>query len=129
MKLMRRAAILVGAALIAGFGQSAWAIPGGWSEADVDDANVVSAARFAVAAQQQTMASEDETAELALVRILSARQQVVAGMNYEITLQVRVGETLKTATVRVWDQPWRKPRRELTSWDWMGVKRSFRTSS
>ena len=51
---------------------------GGWSDAKVDDPNVVAAAKFAVGSHKK----------VAMDRIVKAKQQVVAGLNYGVHLQV-----------------------------------------
>lgn len=57
--------------------------------------------------------------KLELVKILGAEEQVVAGMNYRLTLKVTVNGTEKQAEAVVWWQAWRKPAPyELTSWKW-----------
>lgn len=64
------------------FGQ-AEQIAGGYINADVNDEAVVAAAKFALRKQ-----SKRQKATLNLVEIKNARMQVVAGMNYEICLQI-----------------------------------------
>ncbi|HNQ15414.1 MAG TPA: cystatin domain-containing protein [Pyrinomonadaceae bacterium] len=58
---------------------------GGYVTARVNDANVVAAANFAVRERGRTSGTA-----VRLVRINSAKQQVVAGMNYELCMQVGV---------------------------------------
>lgn len=60
-------------------------IVGGFGNASVSDAQVVSAANFAVKAQAKKMATEFE-----VVEILRAERQVVQGMNYRICMLVNV---------------------------------------
>jgi len=86
------------------------AVPGGFSDVSVDDARVKAAANFAVTERAKTEPM------LTLDKITKASRQVVAGMNYDLTLQVKVGTETKTAKVRVWaklDQT-----HELTSWEY-----------
>lgn len=93
--------------------------PGGWSKASVQDPGVVAAARFAVAARQAENAKGGETAPLALEEIVAAEQQVVAGMNYRVTLRVKVGDDVRKAEATVWSRPWlddEKERNQLTAW-------------
>ena len=56
---------------------------------------------------------------LELVRILSAQEQVVAGMNYRLKLRVKLNGAEKDAEAVVWWQAWREPEPyRLTSWRW-----------
>jgi hypothetical protein len=96
-------------------------MPGGYAAASVTDKEVVAAADFAIKAQQKAMQKKGDEAlpKLDLVTILEAAQQVVAGMNYRLTLKVKLEGKEKTAEVIVWWQAWRKPNPyELTSWNW-----------
>lgn len=56
---------------------------------------------------------------LELVQIVGAERQVVAGMNYRLTLKVLLNGEARLAEAVVWRQAWRKPRPDqLTSWIW-----------
>jgi hypothetical protein len=56
---------------------------------------------------------------LILISILGARQQVVAGVDYELTLKVRLNGREREADAVVWSQARRVPDpHELTSWNW-----------
>jgi hypothetical protein len=57
-------------------------ITGGYGDADVTDADVVAAAKFAIATKKK------KDPALKLVSIEKAQQQVVAGMNYALCLKV-----------------------------------------
>lgn len=74
---------------------------------------VISAAQFAVKAQA---AMPDQKAAITLVEILSAQQQVVAGMNYRLRLKVKVDGTEKEAEAVVWRKL--SGEHQLTSWAW-----------
>ncbi|MBN2703492.1 MAG: hypothetical protein JXR23_04700 [Pontiellaceae bacterium] len=90
-------------------------LPGGFSQAAVNDESVVSAAEFAVAEQGKTQPNT----QLKLEKIISAQQQVVAGMNYNLTLSVSIDGKTKEAEAVVWWQAWRNPNPYmLTSWEW-----------
>jgi hypothetical protein len=94
---------------------------GGYSSVRVTNKEVVAAATFAVAAQEKAMQDKEnpKPAKLKLVKILSAHQQVVSGMNYKMKLKVSVNGENKKAEVVVWSQVWRKPDpHQLTSWKW-----------
>lgn len=97
-------------------------IAGGYSKASVTEEEVIAAANFAVSAQQKAMqnSTEGKAGSLELVKILGAEQQVVAGMNYRLKLQIKLNGREKQAEVVVWWQAWRKPDPyQLTSWKWI----------
>jgi hypothetical protein len=96
-----------------------WAQPGAPSPAAVDDKAIIKAAEFAIAAQLKTMKSGEK---LALVKILGAQKQVVSGMNYNLTLQVKHGDKVRTANAQVWEQAWQKEPYKLTSWKFADEK-------
>lgn len=82
---------------------------------------VVAAAAFAIKAQQSAMQTNKDVAppKLELVTILGAEEQVVAGMNYQLQLKVKLNGEEKRAEAIVWWQAWRKPAPHvLTSWQW-----------
>lgn len=90
-------------------------VPGGWSKAPVKDPGVIAAASFAIEAAK---AKAGDDASLTLVEILAAEQQVVAGMNYRLTLKVKQGDDVKTAEATVWARVWleKGDRYQLTAW-------------
>jgi hypothetical protein len=100
--------------------------PGGWSKVDAKDKGVVSAAQFAVKAQEQALKEAGKEEKLALTKIQNAEQQVVQGMNYKLTLQVKVGDSVKTAQAEVWARVWLKPEEQykLSSWKFSDEKES-----
>ena len=65
-------------------------ITGGYGDADVADAEVVKAAKFAVKKRSTT-----QKAAITLVSIKKAQMQVVAGLNYELCLQINVKKSGK----------------------------------
>ena len=82
---------------------------------------VVAAANFAIQEQTKELRKDPATpeAKLSLVKIVSAEQQVVAGMNYHLKLKVKLDGKEKTAAVTVWSQPWNKETpNKLTAWAW-----------
>jgi hypothetical protein len=93
-----------------------WAQPvaGGWGKANPKDAQVLEAARFAVAAEQ---ARTDSVFKL--VSVVRAEQQVVAGMNYRFCLRLQRGKS-KTALVQVYRNL--EAKLSLTSWVWNGCQ-------
>ena len=94
-------------------------MPGGFSKVSVSSPSVVEAARFAVAAQSRALAGAGggQPVSLELVKVLRAEAQVVAGMNYRLTLRVKEQGTARTVVAEVWSQPWQKDAPyQLTSW-------------
>lgn len=89
---------------------------GGFSSASVDDKGVIAAANFAVTAK-----AAKEKEKLALVKILKAESQIVAGRNYELTLDIRVKGGVRTAQARVYSKL--DGTNELSKWDWVGEAR------
>lgn len=95
------------------------AVPGGWSKVSVKDPGVVAAATFAVAARQAESEKAGAKEKIAIQEIVAAQQQVVAGMNYRLTLRVKVGDDVRKADATVWSRPWledEKERNQLTEW-------------
>jgi hypothetical protein len=90
--------------------------PGAPQGASVDDKDVINAAKFAIDAEQMALQGTGCTAELTLVKIVSAKRQVVAGINFLLTLDVKEGSMQKTAEAKVWWQAWRKVPYQLSSW-------------
>ena len=64
------------------FASPALAQLGGWTNAKVDDPEVVAAAKFAL---QET---KKKNSKLKLEKIVAAKHQLVAGMNYWVSLQL-----------------------------------------
>lgn len=94
---------------------------GGYATAPLFEKDVADAAAFAVAAQAAVLrtAKGGSRARLALVQIVGAERQVVAGMNYRLTLKVLLNGEARLTQAVVWRQAWRKPRPDqLTSWIW-----------
>jgi hypothetical protein len=87
-------------------------VPGGWSPTDPFDATVQEAARFAV----QTFAVQNK-ARVLYKDVKQARQQVVAGLNFELHLQVTMDGTPRQAKAKVWRQP--DGAYSLHSWNWL----------
>ena len=85
------------------------AIVGGYSVSPIDDADIVKAAEFAVAEKSKAGVS------FKLTSVKTAKSQVVAGMNYQMSLVVDEAGTEKTANVVVYQDL--KGEMSLTSWD------------
>ncbi len=95
--------------------------PGGFAKASVTEEDVVAATAFAIKTQEKTMQDPKggQPTKLELVRILGAEEQVVAGVNYQLKLKVKVNGKEKRAEAVVWWQAWREPDPyQLTSWKW-----------
>ena len=67
-------------------------ITGGYGDADVNDAEVIKTAKFAI-----KKGSKKEKAKVTLLSIKKARIQIVAGLNYEICLEIDVKKSGKQA--------------------------------
>jgi hypothetical protein len=88
------------------------AVPGAWGTIDAFSPDVQEAARFAV----QTFAVQNKQRVL-YKDVTQARLQVVAGLQFELQLQVTWDGTPRTAQARVWRQLNGVYR--LQSWDWL----------
>ena len=91
-------------------GKSDSARVGAYADVRRDDPGVIAAARFAVDEQNKTAGA------VALVKILSAQRQVVAGYNYKLRLQVDSDGRRKQAEVVVYKNL--HGAYTLTSWTW-----------
>ncbi len=88
---------------------------GGFSNADIKDYGVVQAAKFAVKAKNISLARVGKNA-YKLVEITRAEVQVVAGINYHVCFEAKLGNNTKNADVVVYKDLQKKM--SLTSWDW-----------
>lgn len=94
-------------------------LPGGFTAVPVNQSEVTQAAAFAVEAERQTLKAAGQPAPLELLSVLSAEQQVVAGVNYRLSLKVKRNGQEQVADAVVWWQAWRQPDPyRLTSWAW-----------
>jgi len=97
------------------FGQDKEPITGGYQNVEVSAAQIVSAANFAVKAQ-----AKKQRAKIKLIEIKKAEQQVVAGMNFNMCLQVETRDKRKKTSVPQTVQAIvflnLKQKYELTSW-------------
>ena len=111
--------LFIGLLVLSLANSAAIAKPGGNAVASVTNKDVVAAAEFAITAQEEVMKDKDESTAITLVKILGAEEQVVAGMNYRLDLEVTVNGETKAAEAVVWLQSWRNPDPyRLTSWKW-----------
>ncbi len=102
------------AAIIAALGGNVVSAPmvGGYSSVETTKDDVKSAADFAVGEQ-----SRRESGILTLTAISKAEKQVVAGLNYRLTLTVTKGKVARDANVVVFHAL--DSHYELTSWEWL----------
>ena len=105
------------------------ATPGGFRISSTDDPTVQEMAAFAT----KQLSSRWNSQSVTLIRITSAEQQVVAGTNYKMTMELQVGSGSQTCQVVVFDQPWTSTRQlssfECTSTPRTSFKSSVKTSS
>ena len=88
------------------------AVPGAWGPIDAFSPDVQEAARFAV----QTFAVQNKQRVL-FKDVTQARQQVVAGLNFELQLSVTLDGIPRTAQAVVWRQL--NGVYSLHSWVWL----------
>lgn len=96
-------------------------LAGGFTPASPKDKQVKAAAAAAVKTETFVLHEDRVTRKstLKLVSIVSAEQQVVAGMNYRLRLKVKLDGKERDAEALVWWQAWRKPEPfRLTAWTW-----------
>lgn len=82
-------------------------IPGGYCREEIEDSVVKGIVSFAVS----EMSKASNSRPLALVEIVSAFSQVVAGKNYKINLRLNGSGGTQTCEINVFDQPWTQTRR------------------
>lgn len=85
-------------------------MPGSYSAAAVNDVDVVAAAEFAVAEESKKGNS------LSLVSIDAAKKQVVAGMNYRVSLTVKDSGASRKAEAVIYRDI--ESNLSLTAWTW-----------
>lgn len=94
---------------------------GGWSPVQATNTEVIAAAECAIRAQNAKAAASD-TNTVSLVRITSARHQVVAGINFALSIDVRQGKNERPAETIVWHRL--SGEYELTSWRWSTCRKA-----
>jgi len=81
----------------AGFSQTDLPVAGGYAAAAVTDAEIISAANFAVKAQ-----AKKDKSKIKLIFVSKAASQVAAGMNYKLCLSVRTTDRkMKTTAPQI----------------------------
>lgn len=99
-------------------------ILGGFSEAGSADEDVKEMAQFATTALSQQVvantaaAASSASPSLVLVKVVKAEKQVVAGINFKLTLQLKTeaaNEDVFVCDVVVFDQPWTSTRQVTSS--------------
>jgi len=91
---------------------SAESVAGAWALADAFSPDVQEAARFAV----QTFAVQNK-ARVLYKDVTQARQQIVAGLNFDLHIQVSLDGSSRIASVKVWRQP--DGDYSLQTWAWL----------
>ena len=91
---------------------SAEPVAGAWALADAFSPDVQEAARFAV----QTFAVQNK-ARVLYIDVTQAREQVVAGLNFDLHIQVKLDGARRNASAKVWRQPDGAYR--LQGWAWL----------
>lgn len=94
---------------------------GAYTKAETDDSEVAAAANFATKAREILLRKSDKDATVALLEIIKASKQVVAGVNYKMQLKVSVNYKEQLVEVVVWKKL--SDDYELTSWNHMPAKK------
>ena len=87
-------------------------VAGAWAVADAFGPDVQEAARFAV----QTFAVQNR-ARVLYKDMTKARQQVAAGLNFDLQIQVTLDGAARNASAKVWRQP--DGAYSLQAWAWL----------
>ncbi|QCE01552.1 cathepsin F [Vigna unguiculata] len=74
---------------------------GGVSDVPSDTAHIENLARFAV-----DQYNKNQNANLEFVRVIDAKEQVVEGFMYYITLEAKDGESTNVYEAKVWERSW-----------------------
>ncbi|XP_076920635.1 cysteine proteinase inhibitor 5-like [Bidens hawaiensis] len=83
------------------------ALGGGWKPIpDVTDPKVVDIGKFAVDEH-----NKEDNASLKFIKVVKGETQVVAGMNYNLTIIAADGSVENNYVALVWDIPWAKFRK------------------
>ncbi|KAI3773372.1 hypothetical protein L1987_47899 [Smallanthus sonchifolius] len=86
------------------------AFTGGWKPIpDVTNPTVVDIGKFAVDEH-----NKEAHASLKFAKVVKGESQVVAGMNYNLTLMAADGGAEKKYVALVWDKPWEKFRQLMS---------------
>ncbi len=78
-------------------------VAGGYASVAVTDTAVLAAAEFAVA---EINAQSESVEPLTLLEVVSAKSQVVAGVNYTLVLSLSRGDDVEVHQVVVFTQAW-----------------------
>lgn len=113
------AGVVLACAMVSAHAADRGPLAGGYATASATNEEVVAAANFAVKTQAESLKKSAPTSALSLVSIEHAEQQVVAGMNFKMTLNVKHDGKSRQAGAVVWWQAWnREAPFKLTSWTW-----------
>ncbi|XP_067681143.1 uncharacterized protein [Haliotis asinina] len=83
-------------------------IPGGVTNVDINSTEVREMVEFALGEINGLQGAQNTMEE-----VISAKAQVVSGMNYMLTLRLREGYRTQICYVKIWSQPWLH-RKEMT---------------
>ncbi len=89
-------------------------VVGGYEEADTADTRMKQAARTAV------IQKSNKSHPLKFVKVLSAQSQVVAGMNYNLRIEVKSANKTRYAEAVVYQKP--KGEMRLIQWHWLSAQ-------
>jgi uncharacterized membrane protein YoaK (UPF0700 family) len=90
-------------------------IAGGYGTADLKDPQVIAAAKFAVGAQNAKLKRTGNRA-YTLLEIGKAETQVVAGLNFHVCVNTKLGTNIRSAEAVVYQDLQQKL--SLSSWSW-----------
>ncbi|XP_046351314.2 multicystatin-like [Haliotis rufescens] len=76
-------------------------MPGGLFNVDVNSLEVLNAASFALGKINGLQGANNS-----MEQIISAKAQVVSGMNYILAIRIKEGDKTQICNVKVWSQPW-----------------------
>jgi hypothetical protein len=88
---------------------------GGFSNADLKNPEVITAAKFALETKNSSMNRTGARA-YTLLEIEKAQVQVVAGLNYRVCIKIKLGSILRTADALVYKNL--QNQQSLSSWTW-----------
>ena len=84
---------------------------GGWTKIpNVTDPTVVEIGKFAI-----DQHNKEEKSSLKFSKVVTGEIQLVAGLNYNLTVAAANGSVENNYVAIVWDKPWMKNFRRLTS--------------
>ncbi|XP_046351315.2 multicystatin-like isoform X1 [Haliotis rufescens] len=76
-------------------------MPGGLTNVDVNSLEVLNISNFALGKINGLQGAQNS-----MEQIISAKTQVVAGVNYVLAIRIKEGDKTQICNVKVWSQPW-----------------------